>query len=112
MKKSVVVLVLIVAPALMGLKWVNLTPEGEKVRVLEPKEVASCKRLGKTNVSLKAKIGIWKRKEKKVRKELSILGRNSAAEMGGDTIVQMTTDIEQGKQTFAVYKCVNPSGET
>lgn len=109
MKKSVILLVPIIALLLMGIKWVKLTPEGEKVRVLEPSEVTTCKKLGKTNVSLKAKVGPWKRKQKKVRKELEYLGRNTAADMGGDTIVP-ASEIKEGKRTFAVYKCVNPGG--
>ncbi len=110
MKRGLVLIAIlpVVLLMLMGLKWVKLTPEGEKVRVLEANEVATCKKLGRTNVSLRAKVGILKRKEAKVREELSVLGRNSAAEMGGDTIVGMTADIGEGKQTFAVYKCVNP----
>ncbi len=110
MKRSLIFIVPVVALMLMGAKWVKLTPEGEKVRVLEPSEVATCKELGKTNVSLKDNLvfGI-KRSAKKVKKELAILSRNSAADMGGDTIVP-TSEPKEGKQTFAVYKCVNPGG--
>ncbi|MFQ5993649.1 MAG: DUF4156 domain-containing protein [Acidiferrobacterales bacterium] len=110
MKKTVILLVPVVALMLMGAKWVKLTPEGEKVRVLEEQEVGTCKRLGKTNVRLKDDyvFGI-KRSEKKVKKELHILGRNSAADMGGDTIVAVT-EPKEGAQKFAVYKCVNPGG--
>lgn len=107
MKKGLIVLVPIVALMLIGFKWVKLTPEGEKVRVLAASEVTSCKKLGQTNASLKHKVGPFKRKAKKVKKELEALGRNSAADMGGDTIVPKT-EIVEGKQTFNVYKCVNP----
>jgi len=44
-----------------------------------------------------------------VSKELRLVARNSAARMGGDTIVPLTV-IEKGEQTFEVYKCVNPDG--
>ncbi|MFQ5755327.1 MAG: DUF4156 domain-containing protein [Acidiferrobacterales bacterium] len=115
MKKSLIILMPVIAlnllwAPLVGAKWVKLTPAGEKVRVLESKEVTTCKKLGKTTVSLKDNyvLGI-KRGEKKVKKELAILGRNSAADIGGDTIVA-TTEPSEGKQSFAVYKCVNPGG--
>ena len=49
----------------------------------------------------------FKRGEEKVKKELEALARNSAANMDGDTVVPIT-DIEDGKRTFAVYRCVNP----
>ena len=86
----------------------KLTTEGEKVRVLDPSEVESCRELGKTNNSVTSKI-ILERAEEAVAKELRIIARNSAARMGGDTIVPLTV-IEAGHQTFVVYKCVNPDG--
>jgi len=110
MKKKLIVFVPIVAILIMGLKWVKLTPEGEKVRVLEAGEIASCRKLGKTTVSVRANIvGNWKRKEKKVKRDLEYQARNSAAAdfEGGDTIVAIS-DVEEGKQKFNVYKCVNP----
>jgi hypothetical protein len=70
-------------------------------------EVSSCKKLGKTTTNLKDKIAGIKRNEKKVQKEMQALARNSAADMGGDTVVPVS-EIQEGKQTFEVYKCVNP----
>ncbi|MCP4874163.1 MAG: DUF4156 domain-containing protein [Gammaproteobacteria bacterium] len=86
----------------------SLTDEGEKVRVLDPSEVDSCRELGKTNTSVTAKV-IIERPAEDVAKELRIVSRNSAARMGGDTIVPLTV-AEAGQQTFVVYKCVNPDG--
>lgn len=110
MNKSLIVLVPVLAILVMGFKWVKLTPEGEKVRVLEAGEIASCRKLGKTTVSVRANIiGSWKRNEEKVRRDLEYQARNSAAVdfEGGDTIV-VISDVEEGKQKFDVYKCVNP----
>ena len=89
-----------------GLK---LTDEGEKVRVLDPTEVSSCRELGKTNNSVAWQVVGIARPEDAVSKELRILARNSASRMGGDTIVPLTV-IDKGVQTFVVYKCVNPDG--
>jgi hypothetical protein len=86
----------------------KLSTGGEKVRVLDPSEVESCRELGKTNNSVTAKI-VFDKAEEQVAKELRILARNSASRMGGDTIVPLTV-IEAGHQTFVVYKCVNPDG--
>ncbi len=86
----------------------KLTDAGEKVRVLEPGEVDSCRELGKTNNSVTARV-IVERPEETIAKELRIIARNSAARMGGDTIVPLTV-IEAGQQSFVVYKCVNPDG--
>ena len=86
----------------------KLTEGGEKVRVLDPAEVSSCKNLGRTNTSVTDRI-IFERPADAVAEELEIVARNSSARMGGDTIVPLTV-IEEGQQTFVVYKCVNPDG--
>lgn len=107
MKKSIT---LIVASSflLSACATVSLTEEGEKIRVLDPGEVTSCKNLGRTTTSVTAKV-IIERPEDSVAEELRTIARNGAARMGGDTIVPLTV-IENGTQTFVVYKCVNPDG--
>jgi hypothetical protein len=86
----------------------KLTEDGEKVRVLDPAEVSSCKNLGRTNTSVTDRV-IFERPADSVAEELQIVARNSAARMGGDTIVPLTV-IEEGQQTFEVYKCIDPEG--
>lgn len=109
MKKSLIVVVPIVALLLMGFKWVKLTAEGEKVRVLQASEVASCRKLGKTTVSVKAKLVGIKRNEEKVKRDLEYQARNSAGEdfERADTVVAMS-EVMEGKQKFDVYRCINP----
>jgi hypothetical protein len=87
--------------------WVKLTPEGEKVRVLDVAEVSSCREIGTTTSSVKADIAGIGRKESKVREELLALARNAAVDMNGDTVVPIDAPMD-GKQTFVVYRCVNP----
>lgn len=89
---------------LTGCTWVETTSQGEKVRIATTKEVAACKRLGKTTVSLVAKIAGIERNKQKVKSELETLARNSAADMGGNAVVA-ETEPEDGKQTFGVYEC-------
>ncbi len=86
----------------------KLSAGGEKVRVLGPSEVESCRELGKTNNSVTARVVI-ERPPETIAKELRIIARNSASRMGGDTIVPLTV-VEAGQQSFVVYKCVNPDG--
>ena len=85
--------------------WVKPTVQGEKVRVLTAEEVVKCERVGKTTVSLLARVAGVERNPRKVRDELKVLARNSAAEVGGDTVVPMGP-VGDGKQTFAIYRCV------
>ena len=86
----------------------KLTEGGEKVRVLDPAEVSSCKNLGRTNTSVTDRI-VFERPADAVAEELQIVARNSGARIGGDTIVPLTV-IEEGQQTFVVYKCIDPDG--
>ena len=94
--------------AISACSQIKLTAEGEKVRVLDPDEVGTCKELGKTNTSVTDKI-IVERPEDTIKQELRTLARNSAARMGGDTVVPLTV-VDKGSQSFVVYKCVNPDG--
>ena len=84
---------------------VKLTHGGEKARVLSSGEVANCKKRGATTVSVKPTILTVPRQQTVISKELQILARNSAVNMGGDT-VSAISKIDNGQQTFAVYRCI------
>jgi hypothetical protein len=107
MKKGLFLLIFSAMLVTSGCAWVKLTPEGEQVRVLGSGQVSACKKIGKTTVSVLAKVGFASRSEKLVREELETLARNSAGNMGGDSIVPIS-GIEEGEQSFDVYKCVRP----
>ncbi|MFO7603134.1 MAG: DUF4156 domain-containing protein [Gammaproteobacteria bacterium] len=104
---KILVLLCLVMLASTACTWVKLTPEGEKVRVLAIDEVGSCKKLGTTTVSLRAKVAGFERGDEKVKTELEALARNRAIDLHGDTVVPFS-DVENGQQTFSVYRCVNP----
>ena len=87
-----------------GCSWVHLTSEGELVQKVTAADVEECKRIGEATVSVKAKVAGIKRSSKKVAGELFILGQNAASEMGGDTIVPVS-EVQDGEQTFKVYRC-------
>jgi len=99
--------ILFLAFSLNACTWVDLTPAGEKVRVLSANEVQSCTKKGKTTVSVKAEIAGIERDQDKVKEELEILARNSAIDLNGDTVVP-ASEIKDGKQVFDVYRCINP----
>ncbi|MCP3689763.1 MAG: DUF4156 domain-containing protein [Gammaproteobacteria bacterium] len=88
---------------------VKLSDGGDKTRILTPGEVTSCRLLGMTNSSVTASALGVPRPVETIEKELTTIARNSAANMGGDTIVPFTVAAE-GQQSFQVYKCVNPNG--
>ena len=98
---------LVLASLHLGCTWVALAPEAEGVRVLEADQADRCRSLGTTTSSVLAKAGPFDRSPNKVRGELETVARNEAARMGGDAIVPVAA-VEQGKQTFAVYRCAGP----
>lgn len=99
-------LMLAFALTLSACTWVELTPSGEKARILTPMEVENCPKVGTTTVQTQDTVGeVVYRSKEKVAQELEILARNAAEELGGDTVVPVS-EIEAGQQTFAVYKCI------
>ena len=91
----------------VGCTWVRLTPEGQQVRVASESEVADCRLVGRTTVSLLHNVAGIKRNHKKVAIELETLARNEAVDLEGDTIMPASA-IKDGEQCFAVYRCSNP----
>jgi len=84
--------------------WVEPTNDALNVRVAYLSQIDGCKKLGRTTVSVLDKVAIFSRSEEKMSGELETLGRNSAAEMKGDTIVAMSKIVD-GEQVFDVYRC-------
>ena len=98
---------LALAVSLTGCATSKLTESGDKVRVLDPQEVSTCRKLGETNASTTADTLGIERPIETIAKELRLAARNAAGRMGGDTIVPLTV-ISEGQQTFEVYKCIDP----
>lgn len=96
--------ILFVTLSLSACTWVSLTSEGERVRIATIDQVAGCKNVGKTTVSTLSKLAGMDRHEQSMEDELNKLARNSAVDLGGDTVVP-TSPIEEGRQVFAVYRC-------
>jgi len=101
--------VLPVVLSLCACTWVELSPQGEQVEVATAAAVSDCKRVGKTTVSTLSKLAGLNRYQESMQDELNKLARNSAVELGGDTVVPITA-IEEGRQTFAVYRCRPATG--
>lgn len=102
-----IILVTAISAVFAGCATPRLSAGGEKVRVLAPDEVSSCRQLGKSNATVLDKVVGINRPMESMEKELETMGRNSAANMGGDTIVPLTV-VEHGSQSFIVYKCIDP----
>jgi len=103
MKKLSLTLIAIVTVA-SSCTWVKPTEKGASVAVANATNVRRCENVREVTVSVTNKIGFIKRDADKVATELSTLARNEAVNFGGDTIVPSST-IEDGHQSFNVYKC-------
>ena len=103
--KNYLVMIIISILLFAGCTWVHISPSGEKVRVVSSAEIVGCEKIGVTTVSLLEEIAGIKRSQRKVATELETLGRNSGAEMGGDTIFP-ASEIIKGEQSFDVYRCL------
>lgn len=104
-KRALVGLCCAFVVAVTGCAYVKVQPNAREVEVLSAERTAECKKLGQTKVSVAEKILFVPRGEPAVRKDLEILARNSAADMGGDTITPLT-EVREGRQTFGVYDCL------
>lgn len=84
--------------------WVSPNVDSHHVALVKERAVANCDLLGQTTSKTLSKIVVVNRNEDKQRNEAIILAKNQAVALGGDTIVAKTP-LQQGEQTFAVYRC-------
>lgn len=87
-----------------GCSLVKLSDAGEGVRLSTPEAIAACTGLGKVTASVVHEVGFIPRHPDAVQDNVNVTARNSAAGMGGDTIVP-ASPLADGKQTFDVYRC-------
>lgn len=107
MKLRHLIVPLLLTATLTGCAWTKLTPYGEQARVLRPNQVASCKPLGTTTVSVPAKVLGIPLPARDVEHNLQTLARNALQGVKGDTIVPVAPPTN-GSQTFRMYRCINP----
>jgi energy-converting hydrogenase Eha subunit A len=103
LKHCIICLFIIALPACT---MVEPTRESKEVTLVKPSNVVACKLLATTNATVTYKVGIITRDEKAITEELVTLGKNRAAELGGDSIVAKGPAVE-GKMSFDIYKCGN-----
>lgn len=97
--------VLAVLAASAGCTWVDLTRAGEQVRHAQATDVIDCDRIGTATAHTKDRVVVPRNRDK-VADELLTLGRNEAARLGGNTVVEQGPP-EGGSQVFDVYRCPN-----
>jgi len=101
------------ACALLGAcTWVKMEPAGRDVRVArDGEDLSYCTRLGEITVSVKDRVGLYRRDPIKVRDELEVMARNEAPSMRADT-VQAVDEPLDGEQRFVAFRCRGGSAST
>lgn len=104
------ILTLLITGALLataGCTWVSPNPQvkQEGIMVLPLDRVTQCRLLSKTQVSIADSIGPVKRVQSDIEKDLQTLAMNQAVAQGGDTVAALTA-MNNGSQTFGIYKCL------
>jgi len=97
-------LLLVAVATMSACTWVKPTEQAKNVAVANAANVRGCALLREVSVSVTAKLGPILRNDEKVATELATLARNEATTFSGDTVVPITA-VENGHQSFNVYKC-------
>lgn len=102
--RLIVSLVLVLPLMAAGCTWVEPDAAGKQVQVAYGKNLGACTSKGDITVSVKHKVGLYRRNDPKVRDELESLARNEGARIGADTI-QAADEPLNGEQRFGAYDC-------
>ena len=103
--KKLFLLGMVVVSLLPACTWVKPTPEAANVHVVGETNLTNCERLGWVEVAVRAELVLdIQRSPQKVKTELETLARNQAAKRAADSIIA-TSQIQNGKQTFDIYRC-------
>ncbi|MDP3699333.1 MAG: DUF4156 domain-containing protein [Hylemonella sp.] len=76
----------------------------DQVVLAKESEVANCKSLGRSTLSVLSTLGPITRSAEAVEDNLLQMARNEAIDKGGDTVVKGNS-LEYGKRSFEVFKC-------
>ena len=95
---------LLATVAVSACTWVTPAEDAANVAIVEARHITTCERIGVTSASVRDRVGFINRSDRRVAEELATLAKNSAASMGGDTLVA-SSEIDEGVQEFIVYRC-------
>ncbi len=76
----------------------------DQVVLAKESEVAKCKSLGRSTLSVLSSVGPLTRSAEAVEDNLLQMARNEAIDKGGDTVVKGNS-LEYGKRSYEVFKC-------
>ena len=83
---------------------VPLKPGADAVHVMDLPATSGCKLLGSTHVSVLDKVGPFNRTVRGVEENLAQMARNSALDLGGDTVAAAGPVVD-GAREYQVFRC-------
>jgi hypothetical protein len=104
MQKHVFLIAALAALSGCASDLIDVRPGSDKIVQVESAKVAQCRKVGQTTVGVLDHVAFYSRSIDAIDENLSQLARNSALDMGGDTVVPGER-LDVGKRVFAVYKC-------
>jgi Domain of unknown function (DUF4156) len=105
MKHKLWVSVILLSGLMSACTWVKPTPQANNVHVVGQSNIGGCERLGWVEVAVRSELLFdIQRSPAKVKTELETLARNQAAKRGADSVMA-TSDVQNGKQLFDIYRC-------
>ena len=99
-----IALPLLIGLGLSGCTWVKPEAGADDVVVRTAAQVGQCERIGQTTTSVRDRVAAVQRRPGRVEEELETLARNSAAELGGNTLVA-DGPVRDGQRRFLIYSC-------
>jgi len=94
----------LLAIVLIGCAGPGRQRPADRVRVVTAEQLHGCTNVGFAHVSVVDKLQQLQQVDGALAEKLVSLAGNSAAQLGGNAIVEMT-NIVDGSQSFAVFKC-------
>jgi hypothetical protein len=105
MFKSSIYFVLVLVSLLGCSSQLIKAKEGaDLIKLVEQSDTTGCEGKGSVTVSVLTKLGFFTRSVESVEENLIQLARNSAVDVGGNTIVKGEL-LEFGKRSFLVFQC-------
>lgn len=83
---------------------IDVRAGSDRVAVAQAGQVAQCRHIGKTAVTVLSQVAFYSRSIDDVDANLLQLARNEAVDEGGDTLVPGER-LAVGKRVFEIYKC-------
>ncbi len=107
--KSRYFVMLLLMVSVSGCAWLKPSVKASDVRLITVTMLQGCTRLGTTHVSVADRLDQLLQNEGQLAEELVSLARNSAVQFDGNAILALT-DISEGTQSFAIFRCEPDAG--